>query len=102
MMHPPLTEYRGFVIDRFNNIYKDGKEIFTHYTQYNYDLAHAKARIDHSLAEKAKWDLERMADKQAALKKLTTSCELENGAEAADQFTNWMETEADKQLNENL
>lgn len=67
MIHQPVTEYKGFVIDRFNTIYKDGKEIFTHYTQYNYDLQHAKNRIDTSLAFKV------LIDKQAALKKLTSS-----------------------------
>lgn len=93
MMHPPVLFYRGFEIGRFNTIYKDGKPIFTASHQYNWDLEQAKRRIDQSLAA----TLAAMPDKQAALKKLTTSCELENGQAEADQFTNWMETEADKQ-----
>lgn len=76
-----MLDYRGFQInDRFQ-IFHSGKQVFTAPWQDCATLDNAKSLIDSSIRAKS------LPDRQAALKKLSDSCELENGSEAAERFT---------------
>jgi len=82
------TEYRGFTIsDRFI-ISKDGKPV--KFPQ-QWSLTGCKNIIDASLA------MNKLQDKGAALRKMTGSCELENGSERREfeerQINNHFENE---------
>lgn len=93
--YPPLTEYRGFYIDRLFQIFKNGREIFKAHWQRCCDLESAKRMIDTSLEAKAKFDrLPNLGYVRSGVE------ELENGAEAAEQFSEWMNEQAEKQLND--
>lgn len=84
--------YNGFEIDPVTfQIYKGGKEVFSASWQRNISLAGAKSLIDASNAK----TIERIPSK---IKPLVTKCELENGSAAAEEFSNWMNNEAEKEL----
>lgn len=87
--------YKGFDIDNIFRIFKDGNQIFTAYWQNCYDLDHAKKRIDNSLEAKAKFD--RLPNLNRISELNTEPVELENGLQAAEEFTGWMDKEAEQQ-----
>lgn len=90
--------YKGFIIDSRFRIYKKSKLMFTASWQHCYNLEAAMAMIDHSEETK----LARLPDKQAALKKLNTQCELESGSEKRDQEDSRMNNYFENHLNKKL
>ncbi len=91
-----FTEYKGFQINKHFKIFKNSKPIFTAYWQHCRTLEEAKLTIDGSL------NFQQRPDMQASLKKLTTSCELENGTQGRERFEGEMNDYFDNQLNEQL
>lgn len=95
-MTQPTTHYLGYEIDLLNDIYLNGRKIFTNpWFARCASKQDAMRLIDSSLKMKAK------QDKQAALKKLSTiisgECELENGTERREReeemVNNYFESE---------
>lgn len=87
--------YKGFEINDYNFlITKNGKPVFRAYWQLCSTLEDAKTLIDSSIMTKD------VFDKFPNLSKIDLSgiCELENGAQAADQAERWANNEHEKQL----
>lgn len=93
--------YKGFYIDHIFRIFRNGKPIFTAWYQRCLDLESAKRMIDTSLEAKARFELEVNKSKLARLPDLDRISELreelESGAEAAEEFTDWMAREKQEQ-----
>lgn len=90
-----MTYYAGFHIDKHNRIYKNGKQVFTANHQYCSNEQETKDMIDRSNAGK----VAQIRNRPSLDRPLRTLCELENSSEAAERMTNWINNEAEKQLN---
>lgn len=85
-----MTHYRGFDIDKYFNIYKDGKQTFTAHWLNCCTMQEAEKLIDNSLGAKAKFA--KMPDKQKALQSL--------GDGEGRTMLEWMDQQHEKQLEE--
>lgn len=100
-----IEQYRGFEIDHFFRIYKSGKHVFSAHWQICNSIEEAKNIINNSLlvAEQLNNYQERQLNKYGNILPEPIilpdgTCELENGQEDADRFSEWINEVAQQQL----
>lgn len=91
-----MLTYKGFDIDSSNQIFRNRIRKFTARWFTFENIEAAKNLIDQSEAMKIE------QDKPKPRKVVNGPCELESGAQAAEDFERWVNNEAEMQMEDNI